>query len=113
MIKWQSQAIRTLLPDSDKDKPWGYLVDVENDTMKDIWGVAASLSMDAINAKATELKNASEYIDQRTSPVSGSGYPEIGEQLDKLYKDIVAGTLTTSGAFATAIKTVKDKYPKP
>jgi hypothetical protein len=33
--------------------------------------------------------------------------------LDHLYKDIVAGTVTTSGAFATAIKAVKDKYPKP
>ena len=40
-------------------------------------------------------------------------YPSIGDQLDNLYKDIVAGTLTTSGAFATAIKAVKDKYPKP
>lgn len=40
-------------------------------------------------------------------------YPAIGDQLDNLYKDIVAGTVTTSGAFATAIKAVKDKYPKP
>ncbi len=40
-------------------------------------------------------------------------YPTIGDQLDNLYKDIVAGTLTTSGAFATAIKATKDKYPKP
>ena len=40
-------------------------------------------------------------------------YPTIGDQLDALYKDIVAGTVTTSGAFATAIKATKDKYPKP
>lgn len=40
-------------------------------------------------------------------------YPSVKEQLDSLYKDIVAGTVTTSGAFATAIKAVKDKYPKP
>ena len=40
-------------------------------------------------------------------------YPTIGDQLDNLYKDIVAGTVTTSGAFATAIKATKDKYPKP
>lgn len=113
MIKWQSQAIRALLSESDKKKAWGYEVDVENDCMKNIWGSAANLSIDAINAKAMELKNASEYIDQRTNPISGSGYPPIGEQLDKLYKDIVAGTLTTSGEFAKAIKTVKDKYPKP
>ena len=40
-------------------------------------------------------------------------YPTIGDSLDNLYKDIVAGTVTTSGAFATAIKATKDKYPKP
>ena len=40
-------------------------------------------------------------------------YLPIGEQLDLLYKDIVAGTVTTSGGFATAIKATKDKYPKP
>ena len=40
-------------------------------------------------------------------------YPTIGDQLDLLYKDIVAGTVTASGGFATAIKATKDKYPKP
>ena len=39
-------------------------------------------------------------------------YPPLREQLDALYKDIEAGTLTTSGAFATVIKKVKDKFPK-
>ena len=58
---------------------------------------------------------ATLYQRQRTG-VAGTTdtiYPSIGDQLDNLYKDIVAGTLTTSGAFATAIKAVKDKYPKP
>ena len=31
---------------------------------------------------------------------------------EAIYK-AYAGTVTTSGAFATAIKAVKDKYPKP
>ena len=30
-----------------------------------------------------------------------------------LYKDIVAGTLTTSGTWATHVKAVKDANPKP
>ena len=81
MIKWQSEAIRALLSESDNAKPWGYLIDIENDTIKDIWGVAASLSMDAINAKATELKNASEYIDNRVGITSG--YAPIEDQLDQ------------------------------
>ena len=40
-------------------------------------------------------------------------YPSVKEQLDLLYKDIVAGTVTTSGGFAKALKAIKDKYPKP
>jgi|TARA_E500000081_G_scaffold148683_1_gene174517 hypothetical protein len=39
-------------------------------------------------------------------------YPQLAEQFDLLYKDIVAGTVTTNGDFAKAIKAVKDKYPK-
>ena len=39
-------------------------------------------------------------------------YPKLAEQFDLLYKDIVAGTVTTNGDFAKAIKAVKDKYTK-
>ena len=55
------------------------------------------------------------YKSQRTGAdgTTDTIYPTIGDQLDNLYKDIVAGTVTTSGAFATAIKATKDKYPKP
>ena len=35
------------------------------------------------------------------------------EQLDLLYKDIVAGKVDATGEFAKAIKAVKDKHPKP
>lgn len=39
-------------------------------------------------------------------------YPELKEQLDKIYHDIDNGTLTTSGDFYTAINTVKTNHPK-
>jgi len=39
-------------------------------------------------------------------------YPQLAEQFDLLYKDIVAGTVTTNGDFAKAIKAVKDKHSK-
>ena len=39
-------------------------------------------------------------------------YPNIGDQLDNLYKDILAGKVDSTGEFAKAIKAVKDKYPK-
>jgi len=40
-------------------------------------------------------------------------YPEISEQLDLLYKDIVNGTLTAeTSEFVKAIKSIKDMNPK-
>ena len=40
-------------------------------------------------------------------------YPPIGDQLDLLYKDMLADKGDKTGAWFTAVKTVKDKYPKP
>ncbi len=66
-----------------------------------------------LNAEVAAVK----YQTDRTGEVPGSAqdtvYPSIGDQLDLLYKDIVAGTVTTSGGFATQIKATKDKHPKP
>ena len=42
-----------------------------------------------------------------------ASYPEIKEQLDKLWHDINNGTLDETGEFFTALKTVKDDNPKP
>ena len=69
---------------------------------------AARVTLDAEAA-------ATLYQRQRTG-VAGTTdtiYPSIGDQLDNLYKDILAGTLTSSGSFAKAIEAVKAKYPKP
>ena len=84
----------------------------------DASGNAISLDDSVVTAARKTLDDeaaATLYQRQRTG-VAGTTdtiYPSIGDQLDNLYKDIVAGTVTTSGAFATAIKAVKDKYPKP
>ena len=77
-------------------------------TLDDAKVAAARKSLD--DAAAAIL-----YKSQRTGAAGTTDtiYPTIGDQLDNLYKDIVAGTVTTSGAFATAIKATKDKYPKP
>jgi len=40
-------------------------------------------------------------------------YDSFANQLDMLYKDIVAGKLDTTGTWATHIKAVKDANPKP
>ena len=61
-----------------------------------------------LDAEAAAIK----YQTYRTTDGSTT-YATIGDQLDMLYKDIVAGTVTTSGIWATHIKAVKDANPKP
>ena len=61
-----------------------------------------------LDAEAAAIK----YQTDRTTDGSTT-YASIGDQLDMLYKDIVAGTITTSGTWATHIKAVKDANPKP
>ena len=83
-------------------------------------GNQITLVQSVIDSVRTTLNNeaaAIKYKTDRLGNVPGASqdsvYLPIGEQLDLLYKDIVAGTLTTSGGFASAIKATKDKYPKP
>ena len=56
-----------------------------------------------VNAKIAEL----EVIQDRQI-----AYGSIGEQLDLLYKDLVAGNLDETGEWAQFIKNVKDSNPK-
>ncbi|ADD95692.1 uncharacterized protein [uncultured Mediterranean phage uvMED] len=84
----------------------------------DASGNSVSLDQSLVDAARTTLNTEAAailYQKQRTGEAGTTDtiYPSIGDQLDALYKDIVAGTVTTSGAFATAIKATKDKYPKP
>lgn len=64
-----------------------------------------------LNAEAAAIA----YQQQRTGAdgTTDTIYPTIGDQLDMLYKDMLAGKLDTTGTWATAIKATKDKYPKP
>ena len=56
-----------------------------------------------VNAKIAEL----EVIQDRQI-----AYGSIGDQLDLLYKDLVAGNLDETGEWAKFIKQVKDDNPK-
>ena len=81
-------------------------------------GNSVTLDDAKVAAARTALDTAAAAIAYKSKRTGADGttdtiYPTIGDQLDNLYKDIVAGTVTTSGAFATAIKATKDKYPKP
>ena len=61
-----------------------------------------------LDAEAAAVK----YKTDRTTDGS-TIYASFGDQLDMLYKDLVAGKLDTTGTWATHIKAVKDANPKP
>ena len=61
-----------------------------------------------IDAEAAAIK----YQTDRTTDGSTT-YDTIGNQLDMLYADMLAGKLDTTGTWATHIKAVKDANPKP
>ena len=71
--------------------------------------------IDAARVTLDAEASATLYKRQRTGEAGTTDtiYPDLGEQFDLLFKDIAAGTLTTSGNLYTALKAVKDKYPKP
>ena len=64
-----------------------------------------------VNAARAELDKLAY---KETRVYGGSKvYASFGDQLDMLYKDIVAGNLDTTGTWASHIKAVKDANPKP
>jgi hypothetical protein len=67
-------------------------------------GNAISLDESAINA----------WVDPDTYKYNRvAAYPSIGDQLDLLYKDMVAGKGDSTGEWFKAVKAVKDANPKP
>ena len=78
-------------------------------------GKSITLEQSKIDTARTELNTAAAAIKYQTDRTTDGSttYASFGDQLDMLYKDIVAGTVTTSGTWATHIKAVKDANPKP
>ena len=81
----------------------------------DASGNAITLDNSLVTAARTTLDNEAAAIKYQTDRTTNGSttFASIGDQLDMLYKDIVAGTVTTSGTWATHIKAVKDANPKP
>jgi len=62
--------------------------------------------------KQAELQadyDAKQYQRDRTKRPEDGGYPEIGDQLDMQYHDLVDGTTT----WKDAVQAIKDANPKP
>ena len=81
----------------------------------DASGNSISLDQSLIDAARTTLNTEAAAVKYKTDRTTDGStiYASFGDQLDMLYKDIVAGTNTTSGTWATHIKAVKDANPKP
>ena len=74
--------------------------------------------IDAARSLLDSEAAAVSYRSQRTGEDDTTGvkdtvYESFGNQLDMIYKDLVAGKLDTTGTWATHIAAVKAKYPKP
>ena len=78
-------------------------------------GNPVTLEQSKIDTARTELNTAAAQIKYQTDRTTDgeTTYASIGDQLDMLYKDIVAGKVDTTGTWATHIKAVKDANPKP
>ena len=61
----------------------------------------------------TALQTAWDLENDSYKSLRRAAYDSVVNQLDMLYKDIVAGNLDTTGTWATHIKAVKDANPKP
>ena len=78
-------------------------------------GILVTLEQSKIDAARVTLDSeaaAVKYKTDRTTDGSTT-YDTIGNQLDMLYADMLAGKLDTTGTWATHIKAVKDANPKP
>ena len=78
-------------------------------------GNSVTLDQSKIDAARVVLDAEAAAVKYKTDRTRNGStvYASIGDQLDMLYKDIVAGKLDATGTWATHIKTVKDANPKP
>jgi hypothetical protein len=78
-------------------------------------GNSVKLVQSKINTARKALDDEAAAVKYKTDRTTNGStvYASLGDQLDMLYKDIVAGKLDTTGTWATHIKAVKDANPKP
>ena len=78
-------------------------------------GKSVSLDDSLVTKARTELNEEAAKVKYKTDRTTNGStvYASLGDQLDMLYKDMLAGKLDTTGTWATHIKAVKDANPKP
>ena len=78
-------------------------------------GTQITLVQSEIDAARVTLDAEAAAVKYKTDRTTDGStiYDTIGNQLDMLYADMVAGKLDTTGTWATHIKAVRDANPKP
>jgi len=78
-------------------------------------GSQITLVQSAIDTARTTLNTEAAAVKYKTDRTTNGStvYNSLGDQLDMLYADMLAGKLDTTGTWATHIKAVKDANPKP
>ena len=78
-------------------------------------GKSVTLEQSKIDTARTELDTEAAKVKYKTDRTTDGSttYASFGDQLDMLYKDMLAGKLDTTGTWATHINAVKDANPKP
>ena len=102
-MNYDHPAVRKAYPDA-------VIVDDGNGVFKED-GTEITIDQTLVDAARVELDKLNYQTDRTTN--GSTTYASFGDQLDMLYKDIVAGKLDTTGTWATHIKAVKDANPKP
>ena len=75
------------------------------------WNAAENRPTDAeLNALESQAQTISDNYAVRNT--RSMAYGNIGDELDMLYKDILAGKVDSTGDFVKHIKAVKDANPK-
>ena len=78
-------------------------------------GNSITLDQSKIDAARTTLNAEAAAVKYKTDRTTNGSttYDSYGNQLDMIYKDLVAGKFDTTGTWATHVKAVKDANPKP
>jgi hypothetical protein len=76
------------------------------------WNVSGLSKPTDSQLTSADTQATKDYNNNRIRKTSKKYYGDIGDQLDLLYKDIVANKLDTTGEWAKKIKAVKDANAK-
>ena len=76
------------------------------------WNISGLDKPTADQLAAQEAAGNTEETNNTVRSTRRAGYGDIGDQLDLLYKDLLAGKVDATGEWAKKIKAVKDANPK-